>query len=86
MSKILDYLYVGSFNDANNNDYLIDNNITTIINLTDKISLRNDKLINIKYYQLPLLDSPTQPILNAILITNKIIDDNKNNGNILIHC
>jgi len=34
MSKIKDYLYLGSLDDSNDKDFLLNNNIKTVINLT----------------------------------------------------
>jgi protein-tyrosine phosphatase len=84
MSKILDYLFLGNIDDSTNYEFLHDNNIKTIINLT---TFQN-KIIyqDIKYYNLMMLDSPDQPLIFIINCVNNIIDKNKKYGNILIHC
>lgn len=84
MSYIKDYLYLGSLNDSNNEDYLHKNNIKTIINVT--YNHENIKYDNIKYYKIETLDNENQPILYVIDKVINIINDNKKNGNILVHC
>ena len=84
MSKIIDYLYLGDLNDSSDYDFLTNNNIKTIINLT---TFKNEKIYdNIKYYNIQMLDSPDQPILYVIHCVNDIIEKNKFQGNILVHC
>ena len=84
MSQIKDYLYLGSLNDSNNEIFLKNNNIKTIINVT--YNHDNIKYDNIKYYKIETLDNEKQPILYVINKVNNIINENKNNGNILVHC
>ena len=84
MSQIKDYLYLGSLNDSNNEDFLKNNNIKTIINVT--YNHDNIKYDNIRYYKIDTLDSIEQPILYVIDKVNYLIKNNKNNGNILVHC
>ena len=71
-------------NDSSNYEFLKNNNIKTVINLT---TFKNDKLYdNITYYNIEMLDSPDQPIFYVITCVNEIIEKNKYNGNILVHC
>ena len=84
MSRIKDYLYLGSLDDSNDKEFLLNNNIKTIINLT----YNYDNIIydDIKYYKIETLDNEKQPIIYVINKVNKLINENKNNGNILVHC
>lgn len=84
MSHIIDFLYIGSIDNANDQDFLIKNNIKTVINLT--FDMKNTEYDYIKYYYVPVQDNPFQPMLHVFSITNKIINDNKQYGNILVHC
>ncbi len=84
MTQIKDYLYLGSLNDSNNKDFLTENNIKTIINIT--YNHENIKYDNIKYYKIETLDNENQPILYVINKVINIINENKKDGNILIHC
>ena len=84
MSKIKDYLYLGSLDDSNNKDFLLNNNIKTVINLT--YNHDNIKQENIHYYKIDTLDNEKQPIIYVINKVNNLINENKNNGNILVHC
>ncbi len=84
MSQIKDYLYLGSLNDSNNKDFLTNNNIKTIINVT--YNHENIKYDNIKYYKIETLDNENQPILYVINEVINIINKNKKDGNILVHC
>ena len=84
MTQIKDYLYLGSLNDSNNKDFLTNNNIKTIINVT--YNHENIKYDNIKYYKIETFDNEKQPIIYVINYVINIINENKNNGNILVHC
>ena len=84
MSQIKDYLYLGSLNDSNNEEFIINNKIKTIINVT--YNHENIKYNNIKYYKIETLDNEKQPIIYVINNVINIINENKNNGNILVHC
>ncbi len=84
MSKILDYLFLGNVNDSINQNFLHENNIKTIINVT---TFENEIIYkDINYFNFKMLDSPQQPLLYIINCVNCIIEKNKNYGNILIHC
>ncbi len=84
MTQIKDYLYLGSLNDSNNKDFLINNNIKTIINVT--YNHENIKYDNIKYYKIETFDNEKQPIIYVINYVINIINENKKDGNILVHC
>ncbi len=84
MTQIKDYLYLGSLDDSNNKEFLLNNNITTIINVT--YNHENTKYDNIKYYKIETLDNENQPILYVINKVNNFINENKKDGNILVHC
>ena len=84
MSKIKDYLYLGSLDDSNDKDFLLNNNIKTVINLT--YNHDNIKQENIDYYKIDTLDNEKQPIIYVINKVINLINENKNNRNILVHC
>lgn len=83
MSKILDYLFLGSLENSIDYNFLINNNIKIIINVSTDDNYKYD---NIKYYKLEMLDTINQPIIFVIDHVNEIIEKEKYNGNILIHC
>lgn len=84
MSQIKDYLYLGSLDDSNNKEFILNNKIKTIINVT----YNHENIIyeNINYYKIETLDNEKQPIIYVINKVINIINENKNNGNILVHC
>ena len=84
MSQIKDYLYLGSLNDSNNEEFITNNKIKTIINVT--YNHENIKYNNIKYYKIETLDNVNQPILYVVNRVINIINENKKNDNILVHC
>lgn len=85
MSKILDYLYLGSYYDSTNSDFLESENIKTIINLAIEKNHVN-MYPGIRYYKLGIEDSFDQNILNAIEKCHDLINENKKNGNVLVNC
>jgi len=54
MSKILDYLFLGSLENSIDYNFLINNNIKIIINVSTDDNYKYD---NIKYYKLEMLDT-----------------------------
>lgn len=82
MAKLLDYLYIGSLDDARNNRYLQSNNIKYIINLCDSDNFP----VDVKCYNFPIRDDESQDIIPTITKCIKIIDSVKHKGNILVHC
>ena len=80
-----DYLYVGNKNDCNNREWLDNNDITHIINLTDDIPNHFDGDLN--YLNLPIDDKNSDDIKEKLKVAIDYIDNLKDNSNkILVHC
>lgn len=77
-------LHIGDQWSIVNKEQLIKNKISHILNMTP---VEFHKFYEIIYYQVPLLDIPSQDILTYLDRTYDIIDNViSNGGNILIHC
>jgi protein-tyrosine phosphatase len=90
MSKILENLFLGNFNDAQNKSFLQNNNIQLVINCTEECNFdyKSIDMPNMVVYKLNFLDNPLQSIeienLPSLLY---IIDEYlKNKKGVLIHC
>lgn len=88
VTKIMDGLWLGNLNDANNLSFLIENNITVVINISfEKIVIYD----NIDYYQFRITDDDIcdnkMNIINELTqVTDCLNYYLGNNRNILIHC
>jgi protein-tyrosine phosphatase len=80
-NHIIDNLYLGDIEAAQSN-YIIDNNITIIINVSNTRYLEFD---NITYYHFDIDDNRNEDISKYFSEFNKIIQNNKNQ-NIFVHC
>jgi dual specificity MAP kinase phosphatase len=83
------YLHTGNESDAKNEDLLLKEGITHIINVTKDIPFyhENSNRIKIEYLKIPVNDSLDQDIKKYFDETNKFIDKVKQqNGKVLVHC
>lgn len=86
-SEFVPSLYQGSIGVAYNRKALDDAKITHIVTSADKINARFPD--DFKYLLLPLLDTPTQNILQYFAEANKFIVDaleSDPNARVLVHC
>ena len=82
--KILDYLYLGNIIAANDEKIIIKHNIKTIITImSDDVK---NKYKNIEYIHFFLYDDPNENIDKYFSLVYNIIEKQKLEGNILIHC
>jgi dual specificity MAP kinase phosphatase len=83
------YLHTGNESDAKNEDLLLKEGITHIINVTKNIPfyLENSDRIKIEYSRVSVNDSCDQDIKKYFDETNKFIKKVKEqNGKVLVHC
>lgn len=84
--KVQNGLYIGTVYAARNYEKLKEHNITHIVNATPQIELCHFK-DKIKYFELNIVDSKDEKLLNHFEKVNNFIHNAiKNNGNVLIHC
>jgi protein-tyrosine phosphatase len=88
MSEIIqNKLYLGNIYDANDIQFIKDNNITTIITTANKCSLNDEILQFVKHHQFLIEDKHT---FNIAKFFNEICDiienEINNNGCVLVHC
>ena len=90
-TKILDYLYIGSYWDANNPQYLQRLGITHVLNCTanqsnpDRCPYHADTGI-LWYEGLPAIDKETYDILQHVDAANTFINKAMTGGKVLVHC
>lgn len=87
IDKIIDQIYIGNYDDANNPEILNKYCINFLINCTKN----NNIFGNIEYFQILIDDPPSEKDINYInnnflSITNYIDNKIKNKFNILIYC
>jgi len=82
MSKILNYLYLSSKEEAQNNKFLKNSKIIAIISIGNDIN--ND--LNLPLYKINEEDYPNTSLDKYFNDTNNFIIKHKKNGSILVHC
>lgn len=88
MNHIIDNIYLGCFDGAENKNLLVNNNIKYIFNVAiecnNSINVVNDLTIFAHKYNIYDDNDITIDILNDIF--NKLVNIESNDGNVLIHC
>ena len=87
-SKIFDDIYVSSYRQASDKNFLENNKITHIINCANgSKSIQQVNFEGIKYLDLFIKDDPGYEFIFEILSSINFIENaKKTQGNILIHC
>lgn len=88
MTRITDRIFLGNYLDAQNEEFLNQNQIDLVINVAVEIPKPNYKYVNPWYYKYRLYDIPEQNILHYSKFVYDLIEEflSKSNKNILIHC
>ena len=91
MSFIIDRLYIGNINDAQNYNFISQNGINVIVNCSKDIPTYFQSNPEINYYRLPIDDNLEQSELNlfdhyARYLLPRIYQEYMNGKTILIHC
>jgi hypothetical protein len=79
-------LFIGSFKNAYDLQFLITNQIGVIINCTLENPNFYEAEGKIKYLKLNLADSEGEPLLTHLDNCVKFVVDSLGNGNLLVHC
>ncbi len=91
MSFIIDRLYIGNINDAQNYNFISQNGINVIVNCSKDIPTYFQSNPEINYYRLPIDDNLEQSELNlfdyyARYLLPHVYQEYMNGKTILIHC
>jgi protein-tyrosine phosphatase len=89
MSEVYPYLFISSANVAREKDFLIDNNISIIINCAKEESMNKYPSLtpSLKLYHIPLIDDEEPNAKEMILAGARMIQVySKEDKNILVHC
>jgi protein-tyrosine phosphatase len=84
MSLIIDGLYVGSFAEASNKEWLQENNISHILNLAKELPEYFPS--EFAYKKIPLEDLPTCKMNRHFSEIFRFIDEGRKLGTVLVHC
>lgn len=85
-SHIIDNIFLGSAYNAASNTTLRDNDIKSILNMTEEISNYFVADVNFEYKQCKLYDNNKESISNYLEVAHQQIIDSQERGNILVHC
>ena len=85
-SHIIDNIYLGNAYNAANYNRLLECNIKTIINVSKEIPNFFEYTNEFNYHKIEVTDHNESSLISNFKIILECIDNNKDNGKILIHC